>query len=152
MRNGLGWSKKRNEIWFKGAHRKEQSRKVRTWFENCFYCILQKFSLLSRTAEEMELRKVQWDLDYIAAKGSWMLQFPTIEEDEEEMLNMVAGEGSGTLLVWDRLDRLMKDYKTLKNAQKGLVKILDDLKFHLSMVFQRYIDVNDTRAKMSRLL
>ena len=72
-----------------------------------------KFSLLSRTAEEMELRKVQWDLDYIAAKGSWMLQFPTIEEDEEEMLNMVAGEGSGTLLVWDRLDRLMKDYKTL---------------------------------------
>lgn len=106
-----------------------------------------KFSLLSRTAEEMELRKVQWDLDYIAAKGSWMLQFPTIEEDEEEMLNMVAGEGSGTLLVWDRLDRLMKDYKTLKNAQKGLVKILDDLKFHLSMVFQRYIDVNDTRAK-----
>ena len=106
-----------------------------------------KFSLLSRTAEKMELRKVQWDLDYIAAKGSWMLQFPTIEEDEEEMLNMVAGEGSGTLLVWDRLDRLMKDYKTLKNAQKGLVKILDDLKFHLSMVFQRYIDVNDTRAK-----
>lgn len=106
-----------------------------------------KFSLLSRTAEEMELRKVQWDLDYIAAKGSWMLQFPTIEEDEEEMLNMVAGEGSGTLLVWDRLDRLMKDYKTLKNAQKDLVKILDDLKFHLSMVFQRYIDVNDTRAK-----
>lgn len=106
-----------------------------------------RFSLLSRTAEEMELRKVQWDLDYIAAKGSWMLQFPTIEEDEEEMLNMVAGEGSGTLLVWDNLDRLMKDYKTLKNAQKGLGKILDDLKFHLSMVFQRYLDVNDTRAK-----
>lgn len=83
-----------------------------------------KFSLLSRTAEEMELRKVQWDLDYIAAKGSWMLQFPTIEEDEEEMLNMVAGEGSGTLLVWDRLDRLMKDYKTLKNAQRVLLRYL----------------------------
>ena len=105
-----------------------------------------KFSLLSRTAEEMELRKVQWDLDYIAEKGSWMLQFPTIEEDEEEMLDMVADGGSGTLLVWDNLDRLMKDYKTLKNAQKGLVKILNELKFHLSMVFQRYLDVNDSRA------
>ena len=102
-----------------------------------------RFSLLSRTADEMKLRKVQWDLDYIAAKGSWMLQFPTIDEDEEEMLNMVAGEGPGTLLVWDNLDRLMKDYKTLKNAQKGLVKILNDLKFHLSMVFQRYLDEND---------
>ena len=106
-----------------------------------------RFSLLSRTADEMKLRKVQWDLDYIAAKGSWMLQFPTIDEDEEEMLNMVAGEGPGTLLVWDNLDRLMKDYKTLKNAQKGLVKILNDLKFHLSMVFQRYLDENDSRAK-----
>ena len=41
----------------------------------------------------------------------------------------------------------MKDYKTLKNAQKGLVKILNDLKFHLSMVFQRYLDENDSRAK-----
>lgn len=44
--NGCGMDldglKNANEIWFKGAHRKEQSRKVRTWFENCFYCILQK--------------------------------------------------------------------------------------------------------------
>ena len=90
---------------------------------------------------------MQWDLDYIAAKGSWMLQFPTIEEDEEEMLDMVAEGGSGTLLVWDNLDRLMKDYKSLKNAQKALVKILNDLRFHLSMVFQRYLDINDSRAK-----
>lgn len=105
------------------------------------------FSLISRTSEEMELRKVQWDLDYIAKKGSWLLQFPTIDEDEREMLEMVAQGGSGTLLVWDKIDRIMKDYKNLKSAQKALVKILDELKFHLSMVFQRYIDTDDTRAK-----
>lgn len=106
-----------------------------------------KFSLLSRTEDEKMLRKVQWDLDYIAEKGSWMLQFPTIEEDEEEVLDVVAGEGSGTLLVWEKLDRGLKDYKTLKNAQKGLAKVLDDLKFHLSMVFQRYLDESDNRAQ-----
>ena len=106
-----------------------------------------KFSLLSRTAEDMELRKAQWDLDYIAKTGSWMLQFPLIEEDEREMLSMVAGDGPGTLLVWENLDRGLKDYKTLKNAQKGLAKMLDELKFHLSMVFQRYLDEKDERAQ-----
>ena len=44
-----------------------------------------QFSLISRTAEQQELCKVQWDLDYIAKTGSWMLQFPVIEEDEQEM-------------------------------------------------------------------
>ena len=105
-----------------------------------------QFSLISRTAELQELCKVQWDLDYIAKTGSWMLQFPVIEEDEQEMLEQTAGQGSGTLLVWDKIDRMMKDYKTFNNAAKGLRKILDDLRFHLSMVFQRYLDENDNRA------
>ena len=105
-----------------------------------------QFSLVSRTADDNELRKVRWDLDYIAQKMSWMLQFPVIEEDERVLLEQTAGSGSGTLLIWDKIDRLMKDYKSYGNAVKGLSKILDDLKFHLSMVFQRYLDQNDERA------
>ena len=106
-----------------------------------------QFSLISRNSPNSELRKVQWDLDYIAENGSWLLQFPVIEQDEEEMLDIVAEGGSGTLLVWEKIDRLMKDYKSLKNAQKGLNKILEELRFHLSMVFQRYLDKNDSRAQ-----
>lgn len=98
-----------------------------------------QFSLVSRT-NEGTLRKVRWDLDYIAQKGSWMLQFPVIEKDEEEYLGQAAGNGSGTLLVWDKVDRLIKDYKRKKDAENKLKSILDDLKFHLSMVFQRYLD------------
>lgn len=78
-----------------------------------------QFSLISRNSSNSELRKVQWDLDYIAENGSWLLQFPVIEQDEKEMLDIVAEGGSGTLLVWEKIDRLMKDYKSLKNAQKG---------------------------------
>lgn len=105
-----------------------------------------QLSLLSRSEEDGEIRKVQWDLDYIGNKGAWLLLFPDVEEDEIDMLDSVACGGSGTLVVWNRIDRLMKDYKTLKNAQKGLAKILDDLRFHLSMVFQRFLDSEDTRA------
>lgn len=105
-----------------------------------------QFSLISRDSSETPLAKAQWDLDYIAKTGSWLLQFPTIEDDEEEYLDAVAENHSGTLLVWDKIDRLMKDYKSKGNAEKGLRKILDDLRFHLSMVFQRFLDVNDHRA------
>ena len=90
--------------------------------------------------------KVQWDLDYIGNKGAWLLKFPTIDEDEIELLESVSNGGTGTLVIWERIDRLMKDYKTYKNAEKGLGRILDDLRFHLSMVFQRFLDVNDDRA------
>ena len=106
-----------------------------------------QFSLISRNSPDSELRKVQWDLDYIAEKGSWLLQFPVIDPDEEEILDATAEGGSGTLLVWDKIDRLMKDYKKFKNAEKAFNKILEDLRFHLSMVFQRYLDPNDDRAQ-----
>ena len=69
-----------------------------------------QFSLISRNSPDSELRKVQWDLDYIANNGSWLLQFPVIDSDEEDMLNMVAEGSSGTLLVWEKIDRLMKNY------------------------------------------
>ncbi len=105
------------------------------------------FSLISRNSADTELIKVQWDLDYIASKGSWMLQFPQIEDDEIDLLEATAGNGSGTLVVWEKVDRLMKDYKNMKSAEKGLARILDELKFHLSMVFQRYLDTNDKRVK-----
>lgn len=105
------------------------------------------FSLVSRNSGDAELIKVQWDLDYIASKGSWMLQFPQIEDDEIDLLETTAGGGPGTLVIWEKVDRLMKDYKNMKNAEKGLARILDDLKFHLSMVFQRYLDTNDKRTK-----
>lgn len=105
-----------------------------------------KLSVISRNDEDNIIRKVQWDLDYIGEKGAWLLQFPPLDTDEECEFEDVTSGGHGTLVVWDNIDRLMKDYKTFKAAQKGLECILKKLRFHLSMVFQRYIDHNDTRA------
>lgn len=105
-----------------------------------------QFSLISRDSADSPLNKVQWDIDYIANTGSWLLQFPTIESDEEDLLEEIAPDHSGTLLVWKKVDRLLKDYKTLANAQKGLQKIIENLRMHLSMVFQRFLDVSDNRV------
>lgn len=105
-----------------------------------------RFSVLSRSDDDTTLRKVQWDLDYIAQNRSWLLQFPQIEDDEELLLEKTAGSGHGTLVVWDKVDRLMRDYKTKGNAERGLKKIIDTLCTHLSMVYQRFLDSEDSRA------
>lgn len=105
-----------------------------------------RFSVLSRSDSDSILRKVQWDLDYIAKNRSWLLQFPEIEEDEEYLLEKIAGNGHGTLVIWDNVDRLMREYKTKANAEKGLRRIIDELCSHLSMVYQRFLDPKDKRA------
>ena len=105
-----------------------------------------RFAVISRCEEDSTLRKVQWDLDYVAKQQEWLLQFPEIEEDEEILLEKTAGDSHGTLVVWDKVDRLMRDYKTKANAEKGLRKHIEALREHLSMVYQRFLDESDTRA------
>ena len=105
-----------------------------------------RFAVLSRTKDDPTLRKVQWDLDYIAKTRSWLLQFPEIEEDEEIILEKTAGNGQGTLVVWDKVDRMIRDYKTKGAAEKNLKKQIDNLCEHLSMVYQRFLDHADSRA------
>ena len=105
-----------------------------------------QYSLISRANPGDELLKVEWNLDYIAQMGQWLLQFPTINEDEIEIFESVAGNGTGTLLIWDTVDRIKFDYTYKKSAEKAQKKLIDDLRFHLSMVFQRFLDTEDDRA------
>ena len=105
-----------------------------------------RFAVVSRCEEDSTIRKVQWDLDYVAKQQEWLLQFPEIVEDEVELLEKTAGNGHGTLVVWDKVDRLMRDYKTKSGAEKALRKLIDLLRSHLSMVYQRFLDKEDSRA------
>lgn len=105
-----------------------------------------RFSVISICETDSTLRKAQWDLDYVAKKQEWLLQFPEIDDDEIFLLEKTAKEGHGTLVVWDKIDRLMRDYRNKASAEKGLRKIIESLREHLSMVYQRYLDKNDTRT------
>lgn len=97
--------------------------------------------------EDITPRKVQWDLDYIANTGKWSLKQPEITDDEMEYLEETAGEGTGTLVVWEKIDRLLNDCKTKASAKKALNRAEQDLAFHISMVYQRFLDQNDSRAQ-----
>ena len=148
--NGCGMNKEglKNAMKYgsKARENKQSLGKFGLGLKTASSAFCKQFALVSRCDESDEVLKVEWDLDYIAEQGKWLLQFPEVTEDDLDQLDAVAEGGHGTLLVWDKVDRLMKDYKNRKSAEKGLEKILDELRFHLSMVFQRYLDKNDDRA------
>ncbi len=98
-----------------------------------------KLSLVSRD-KDGNTNKVQWDLDYVATAG-WKLKKLDPTDDELDILDEAAEEGTGTVVVWEDTDRLLKrNYATLSSAQKALNNMLDKLRFHLSAVYQRFLD------------
>ena len=104
-------------------------------------------SVVSRGAAGAEARKVQWDLDYIAKTNEWNLKTLDVTEDEMELLDTTADGGTGTLVIWQKIDRLLKTYNNKSSQKNALKRIITNLSFHISMVYQRFLDPNDTRAR-----
>ena len=107
-----------------------------------------RLSVLSRKGINESIQEATWDLDHVARISKWeLLLSDSPENDKIDHLTAVS-EGSGTVVVWDNIDRLMKSYKdpSGRHAQNSLKKIINELKEHIAMVYQRYIDTNDTRA------
>lgn len=99
-----------------------------------------QLSVISRNSKDEKFEKVQWDLDYIADQGKWLLRFLEINDEEKEQLDALVSESSGTLVAWTKIDRMLKNYKNPANENKALDKMLKELKFHLSMVFQKFME------------
>ena len=98
-----------------------------------------KLSLVSR-GEDGEARKVQWDLDFVAYNG-WMLRKLTPSEDEMDILDETTGGGTGTVVVWEEIDRLfLKQYRSIQAAKKAVDKQVTLLSKHLALTYQRFLD------------
>ena len=106
-------------------------------------------SVVSRSSVEDTVRKVQWDLDYVARINQWKLKIPTPTEDDIEVLDATADGKHGTLVIWEKIDRLLRTYtnNNIGNRKNALKRVIQSLKFHLSMVYQRFLDPNDKRAR-----
>jgi len=68
-------------------------------------------------------------------------------EDEVDLLDAAAEGKSGTLVIWENVDRMLqRDYVNRGSAQNALERMRKDLRFHLGVVYQRFIDKNFTKA------
>ncbi|MCW9013520.1 MAG: ATP-binding protein [Gammaproteobacteria bacterium] len=108
-----------------------------------------RLSLISRADGSSDPIRATWDLDFMGQSNSWGLEIASPEIHEIDLLNEVADGKSGTLVLWEKVDRLLPDYKKsdgqpLKRATK---RLLNSLKNHISMVYQRFLDPTDDRTR-----
>lgn len=79
---------------------------------------------------------LRWDLDELAAHpdGGWLL-FEGPAAGSESVLAMLEGMGSGTLVVWELLDRVV----TRGFAADDFLNVIDNVEKRLAMVFHRLL-------------
>lgn len=86
-----------------------------------------------------------WDLDTIRKNDRWELENPDKDnyyDEFEELKEFASEEGSGTMVIWEKIDRLV----TLgddRKIQKQLENLGNELKDELSAVFGRFLDHED---------
>lgn len=80
----------------------------------------------------------RWDLDYIAQKNDWVL---SLIDSPEKLEYYMLLPPSGTVVIWEKLDRLMGDnslqnIKAIEYANAELVRA----ERHLCLVFHRFLE------------
>lgn len=108
-----------------------------------------KLVVLSKDSAEAPLLSATWDLAHIKDTNKWELIINKPTTKQEEAFKRVIGAGRGTMVLWEDVDRLLKNFAnpTGAPAQNALRKIRDELRIHLSMVYQRFLDAADARVR-----
>jgi hypothetical protein len=96
-----------------------------------------KLTVISKTVET-EAAFWTWDLDYVNYSGKWnLLKYLPGNIIEGE----INGINSGTTVVWNDIDRLVKDFKVDdKKSHEKFLNVMEQVKKHLAMVFHRFIE------------
>ena len=106
-------------------------------------------SVISRNEANAPLLRATWDLDHVRDANKWELMFGDPTNYQSKSFTEVVGNRAGTLVHWQKVDRLLKNYATQAgaHAKNALTKVVDGLRLHVSMVYQRFIDKDDTRER-----
>lgn len=151
--NGTGMNKAglRNAMKYGSKQRKEKNSlgKFGLGLKTASTAFCRKLSLVSRY-DDNQVLKITWDLDVIARNG-WKPIKSKPTKDELKILNSIAGDGTGTLVVWEKVDRLLQksidEYASKSGVTNAIKNKKDKLAYHLAITFQRFLDFDDRRAR-----
>ena len=82
-----------------------------------------------------------WDLDFVQERNEWLLQRPDPTPEQLEFLDEAAKGSSGTLVIWSKVDRLIRDYADPKGraAQNALMRRVEEFRTSLSLTYLRFL-------------
>jgi hypothetical protein len=97
-----------------------------------------RLTVISIKDGDLNLRT--WDLDVIKRDNAWKLQTPPegIYTDQIGRLKKLAKGGSGTAVVWENVDRLIKS-SGQDFADKALNQLIQEVSTHLGAVFGKFL-------------
>ncbi len=91
-----------------------------------------------------------WDLDDVETFGWTVEELPSPDDSDVRILDTISPNGTGTVVRWQKVDRVFdRQYRspTGTHAVNAVSKKVESLVLHLSMVFQRFLDHADDRAR-----
>lgn len=108
-------------------------------------------TVVSRVKPTETLNFARWDLDIIKQTDKWQLHAgPCTPALSGEFDKHLSGK-KGTLVCWDKVDRVLKSNPKPTQAKIALNRIEESLRHHLATVFQRYLDPTDQRARTVKI-
>jgi len=108
-----------------------------------------KLSVLSRASGKAPICQATWDLNHVVSEEKWELLLPEPDREGVACLEKIAPRQAGTVVLWDEIDRLLqKEYADPggRTAQSALKKAKNNLADHIGLVFQRFLDTDDSRS------
>lgn len=80
-----------------------------------------------------------WDLDIVKEKKDWVLLRSCADKVSEKNLGEFSERGSGTIVLWEKLDRLVESGE-LKSDKEHFYRKFDNVRKHLGLTFHRFIE------------
>ena len=114
-----------------------------------------RLSVVSRPSRSESAQMATWDLDHVISEGKWyLLLSDNPDEVAKSRLEEIAPDSAGTVVLWSKVDRLITSYQNPGGApaRKALLKRSNQLKEHLAMTYQRFLDPADSRAQNVQML
>lgn len=82
----------------------------------------------------------RWDLDEVLRRDSWDLEKVRAAEADARLTAPLDGCATGTVVLWEHLDRVLPRKPTPGMTARVLRGAADDIRAHLAMVFHRFLD------------
>lgn len=110
-------------------------------------------TVASRHGTDGRISVRRWDLDAVIHRDEWDLERPRLDDCRSELVDPLKGH-KGTVVLWERLDRVLDDYELPggEAAASGLKRSCRDIERHLAMVFHRFLSGQAKRSLPLRIL
>jgi len=104
-----------------------------------------KLTVVSKKSGVVSARR--WDLDVVQDMGKWVVVVPAKPELADlPLYGKLEAQNSGTLVLWQDLDRLTAG---AKDAQREMTAKMAPLYEHLALVFHRFTQEEDSHPAVS---